>query len=115
MGGRRPKSRAASSLRFYNYICANMLMYWSLLERAILRGQEAFDFGRSTPGTSVCKFKEQWGAKPAPAEWQYYVRSGKSDDMRPDNPRFIRMVRLWQRLPVRLTRTIGPLIVRGIP
>ena len=78
---------SASSLRAYNSTNANSLMYWNLLERAIQRGQETFDFGRSTPGTSVCSFKEQWGAKPEPAEWQYYMRAGASDDMRPDNPR----------------------------
>ena len=92
-----------------------MLMYWNLLERAIQRGQESFDFGRSTPGTSVCKFKEQWGAKPEPAEWQYYTRAGNSNDMRPDNPRYERLIRVWKRLPVWLTRWVGPTIVRGIP
>jgi FemAB-related protein (PEP-CTERM system-associated) len=106
---------SASSLRRYNYTNANSLMYWNLLERAIERGQETFDFGRSTPGTSVCSFKEQWGAKPEPAEWQYYVRAGNSNDMRPDNPRYQRLINLWRRMPVGLTRLIGPSIVRGIP
>jgi len=106
---------SASSLRSYNSTNANSLMYWNLLERAIERGQETFDFGRSTPGTSVCSFKEQWGAKPEPAEWQYYMRAGKSDDMRPDNPRYERLIRVWKRLPVWLTRWVGPTIVRGIP
>jgi FemAB-related protein (PEP-CTERM system-associated) len=106
---------SASSLRPYNSTNANMLLYWNLLERAIQRGQETFDFGRSTPGTSVCKFKEQWGANPEPAEWQYYTRSGNSDDMRPDNPRFRRMIQIWQRVPLWATRWIGPAIVRGIP
>jgi FemAB-related protein (PEP-CTERM system-associated) len=106
---------SASSLREHNSTCANMLMYWSLQERAVERGQETFDFGRSTPGTSVCKFKEQWGAAPQPAEWQYYTRTGDAHDMRPNNPRFERLIRTWQRLPVGLTRWIGPMIVRGIP
>jgi FemAB-related protein (PEP-CTERM system-associated) len=106
---------SASSLRSYNSSCGNMLMYWNLLERAIQRGQETFDFGRSTPGTTVCKFKEQWGAGPEPAEWQYYTRIGDTQDMRRDNPRFDRLIRIWRRLPVGLTRLIGPTIVRGIP
>ncbi len=106
---------SASSLRPYNSTNANSLMYWNLLARAIERGQETFDFGRSTPGTSVCSFKEQWGAKPEPAEWQYYMRAGNSDDMRPDNPRYERLVKIWRRLPVWLTRLVGPPIVRGIP
>jgi FemAB-related protein (PEP-CTERM system-associated) len=106
---------SASSLRQYNKTCANMLMYWHLLERAVQRKQAVFDFGRSTPGSGTYGFKEQWGAAASPAEWQYYMRRGTVTDMRPDNPRYQRLIRLWQRLPVWLTRLIGPAIVRGIP
>ena len=38
----------ASSLRAYNPSCANVMMYWKLLQRSIERGQKQFDFGRST-------------------------------------------------------------------
>lgn len=106
---------SASSLRRFNHTCANMLLYWSLLERAIGRGQDTFDFGRSSPGGSTFQFKKQWGAEPSPAEWQRYVRAGGATDLRRDDPRYRRMIRLWQRLPVTLTRWIGPAIVRGLP
>jgi FemAB-related protein (PEP-CTERM system-associated) len=106
---------SASSLRELNATCANMLMYWHLLGRAIGRGQGAFDFGRSSPGSGTYQFKGQWGAAPAPAQWQYYVRSGSVASMRPDSPRNRRLIRLWQRLPVGVTRLLGPAIVRGIP
>jgi FemAB-related protein (PEP-CTERM system-associated) len=106
---------SASSLRSYNHTCANMLMYWHLLERAVQRGQAIFDFGRSSPDSNTYQFKKQWGAVPVPAEWQNYVRAGSVAEMRPENPRYQRLIRLWQRLPVPLTRWIGPPIVRGIP
>jgi FemAB-related protein (PEP-CTERM system-associated) len=106
---------SASCLREYNASCANMLMYWNLLDRAIERGQTVFDFGRSTLHAGTFRFKKQWGAEPEPATWQYYVRTGSSSELRPDNPRYQRLIRIWQRLPVGLTRLIGPSIVRGIP
>jgi FemAB-related protein (PEP-CTERM system-associated) len=106
---------SASSLRQYNHTSANMLLYWKLLERAIERGQSVFDFGRSSPESNTYRFKKQWGATPFPAVWQHYVRQGSSSDMRPDNPRYERLIRIWQRLPVPITRWIGPMIVRGIP
>jgi FemAB-related protein (PEP-CTERM system-associated) len=106
---------SASSLREYNSTCANMLMYWKLLERAVQRGQAVFDFGRSTLEGGTYQFKKQWGAVPEPAVWQYYSRSGEVGDLRPDNPRYQRLIRIWQRLPLRLTRWLGPHIVRGIP
>jgi FemAB-related protein (PEP-CTERM system-associated) len=106
---------SASSLRSYNPSCANMLLYWNLLQRAVERGQTVFDFGRSSQESPTFRFKKQWGAAPVPAEWQCYSRSGSSADMRPDNPSYGRLIRIWQRLPLWLTRLIGPSIVRGIP
>jgi FemAB-related protein (PEP-CTERM system-associated) len=106
---------SAGALRAYNPSCANMLMYWHLLERAVERRQAVFDFGRSTRDSGTHAFKKQWGAVAEPAEWQYYLRSGTVGAMRPDNPGYGRLIRMWQRLPVCLTRLLGPSIVRGIP
>ena len=52
---------------------------------------------------------------PFRAEWQVYARTGSPGELRPDNPRYARRVRLWKRLPLWLTRLVGPRIVRGIP
>ena len=106
---------SASCLRAFNRMNANMLMYRHLLERAVERGSQWFDFGRSSEGSGTYKFKAQWGAQPHPATWQYYVRKGDPGEMRPDAEGKKRLVRLWQHLPVWLTKIIGPPIVRGIP
>ena len=106
---------SASSLRTFNSTNANMLMYWHLLQRACQRGQQQFDFGRSTEGSNTFRFKKQWGAKPVPAVWQYYVRRGQFSDMRRESGAYQRVINIWKHLPVRLTRLIGPTIVRGIP
>jgi FemAB-related protein (PEP-CTERM system-associated) len=106
---------SASSLREYNSTNANMLMYWHLLERSVQRGQQVFDFGRSTVDGNTYRFKKQWGAEPSPAIWQYYLRKGDVDQLRPSNSRNQRLIAIWQRLPVTLTRLIGPRIDRGIP
>ncbi len=106
---------SASTLREFNPTCANMLLYWNLLQRAIERKQRVFDFGRSTMDGNTFRFKKQWGAEPEPAVWQYYVRKGSPGEMRPDHPQYQRMIRIWQKLPVQLTRWIGPPIARGIP
>ncbi|MEX2317852.1 MAG: FemAB family XrtA/PEP-CTERM system-associated protein [Pirellulales bacterium] len=105
----------ASSLRQMNYLNGNMFMYWHLLMRSIERGQHLFDFGRSSAGSNTYRFKAQWGATPHPASWQYYVRRGSVDAMRPNHPKNKRRIAVWKRLPVWLTQLIGPPIVRGIP
>jgi FemAB-related protein (PEP-CTERM system-associated) len=106
---------SASSLRQHNSTNANMLLYWHLLTRSIERGQRLFDFGRSSPDSGTYRFKQQWGAQPVAAIWQYYTRRGTPADMRPDNSKFQFLIRLWRHLPVAVTRWIGPAIVRGIP
>jgi FemAB-related protein (PEP-CTERM system-associated) len=105
----------ASSLREFNPTCVNMLMYRHLIDRAVERKQRVFDFGRSTVDGPTFKFKKQWGAEPHPATWQFAVRKGTVGDMRPDNPKYQRVIRIWQKLPVSVTRRLGPVIVRGIP
>jgi FemAB-related protein (PEP-CTERM system-associated) len=106
---------SASALRRSRYTNANMLLYWRLLQRAIEREQAVFDFGRCTPQSNVFRFKKQWGATAQQTQWQYYLREGNLGDMRIENPKYERFIRMWQRLPVGLTRWIGPRIVRGIP
>jgi serine/alanine adding enzyme len=111
----RTEVPSASALRQFNPTNVNMWMYWQLLQRAIEEGSTEFDFGRSTIGAGTYKFKEQWGAKPSPAVWQYYVRKGDPAQMRPDSSKNQRLVEIWKKLPVWLTRIVGPSIVRGIP
>ncbi len=106
---------SASSLRQFNSSNANMWMYHQLLQRAVQRGSREFDFGRSSVDSGTFKFKKQWGARPEPTTWQYHVRHGDVGAMRPTHPRNLRRIQTWQKLPVWLTRLVGPTIVRGIP
>ncbi len=106
---------SASSLHRFNRTNANSLMYWHLLRRTVERGQGVFDFGRSSVESNTYTFKKQWGALPEPATWQYYVRKGSVGEMRRESGNFARLIAVWRRLPVWLTRLVGPSVVRGIP
>ena len=106
----------ASSLRDFNALAPNMLLYWSVLEFAIKQGYKFFDFGRCTPGEGTYKFKEQWGAKPLSLHWQYWMANGGAlPDLSPHNPKYQFAIECWQRLPVPVTRLLGPAIVKNIP
>ena len=106
---------SASSLREFNHTGCNMLMYWHALKRSVERRQQAFDFGRSSHGSGTFRFKQQWGAEEYPAVWQYCLRRGNVGDVRPGSGKFDKVIAVWQRLPVWLTKLIGPRIVQGIP
>ena len=106
----------ASSIREYNRFSPNMLLYWASMKFACENGYTIFDFGRSTPGEGTYKFKEQWGARPIQLYWHYWMRNGSTlPDLNPKNPKYYMAVKIWKRLPVGLTRLLGPQIVKNIP
>ncbi|HJV66212.1 MAG TPA: FemAB family XrtA/PEP-CTERM system-associated protein [Geomonas sp.] len=106
----------ASSLSEYRPLCPNNLLYWETIKLAISRGLTTFDFGRSTIGEGTYRFKKQWGAQPVQLYWQYLMDEGEPlPELNPGNPKFRLAIKLWQRLPVAVTRLIGPPIVRNIP
>jgi serine/alanine adding enzyme len=106
----------ASSVRDFNALCPNHLLYWSILEGASARGCSTFDFGRSTPHEGTYKFKEQWGAEAVPLCWEYGLLAGRDlPDSSPTNPKFRLAIAMWKKLPLSVANRIGPMIVRAIP
>ena len=98
-----------------NRLSPNTLLYWSALKHYCLAGQHWFDFGRSTMGSSQYEFKRRWGGTPTQLYYQYWTAPGhKLAAVRPDNPRYARLVNVWKRLPLSVTRVAGPIISRGL-
>jgi serine/alanine adding enzyme len=106
----------ASSLPEFNHLQSNMWLYWNCLKYACDHGYRVFDFGRSTLGGSTYRFKEQWCAKPVPHFWHYYLEGSQTlPRLNPDNPKFRLAIALWRRLPLSLTRLLGPAIIKHLP
>jgi len=105
----------ASALREYRRLSPNMLLYWTMLEYACDHGFGAFDFGRSTPGDGTYKFKEQWGAEPSRLHWYHFSCRGQPPDRSgSEESRFGKAIEYWKRLPVPVTRILGPMIRKHI-
>ena len=105
----------ASSLRKYASLSPNMLLYLRMLEFACDNGYRVFDFGRSTRGEGTYKFKEQWGAAPAPLYWHYISLDGKLRDPESSGTeRFEKAALYWRKLPLIVTKIIGPSIRKHI-
>jgi FemAB-related protein (PEP-CTERM system-associated) len=106
----------ASSNRDYNSLCPNNLLYWRALQWSIEQQAALFDFGRSTPGEGTYKFKEQWGAKPVQLSWQYVLPEGAvMPQLNVKNPKYEMAIKMWRKLPLAVTRLLGPTIVKSIP
>ncbi|HLC40349.1 MAG TPA: FemAB family XrtA/PEP-CTERM system-associated protein [Methylomirabilota bacterium] len=97
-------------------LAPNDFMYWELMRYAAAAGYRIFDFGRSRVGTGSHDFKRHWGFEPTPLPYQYVlIRSKSMPNLSPSNPKFQTAVRLWQRMPLALTKLIGPRVVRYLP
>jgi len=102
----------ASSLRAEARHCPNMLLYWEALAGACRDGFRRFDFGRSTRGAGTYRFKRQWGAEELPLYWYVLpLRDGAAPPR--GESRGLRLAGgIWRRLPLGLTRRLGPRLRR---
>jgi serine/alanine adding enzyme len=106
----------ASTVRTYNRLSVNMLLYWRCICWAIEQQATVFDFGRSSIDAGTHRFKAQWGATEVPLHWHYWLPEGATlPELNPQNRKYQLAVRGWQRLPVAVSRWLGPHIVKYLP
>lgn len=93
----------------------NDFMYWELMKYGADHGFDVFDFGRSKVGTGSYDFKRHWGFKPDPLPYQYYLaQSGNRPNLSPSNPKYRKKIDMWRRLPLMVTKLLGPYIARSL-
>jgi serine/alanine adding enzyme len=105
----------ASSLREYNPLSPNMLLYATMLEESIRRGMRQFNFGRSTPGAATHRFKQQWGGRDIPLPWAFWSKSGDVGTPSANSPAFHLATAVWRRLPLAVANRLGPVLSRQLP
>ena len=103
----------ASTLREFNRLGPNMLLYWNFLKFSADNNFQYFDFGRSTKGEGTYRFKKQWGAEPIPLKWysysagstnpqEHHFHASSTSNLR------ARVAALWARMPLSVANFIGP-------
>jgi FemAB-related protein (PEP-CTERM system-associated) len=101
----------AACLNEYFTLCPNMLLYWETLRRACADGFRRFDFGRSTRGSGTYRFKRQWGAQDEQLFWYTIPLTRQtSTSWSPDGSTAGFVTNAWRRLPLSVTRRLGPRI-----
>jgi serine/alanine adding enzyme len=105
----------ASSLREYNRLSPNMLLYASLMEEAIDRGVKVFNFGRSAPDSSTHRFKLQWGGHDVALPWPFWSPHAVVGVPSAENPFYRIATATWRRLPLAITNRLGPVLSRLLP
>jgi FemAB-related protein (PEP-CTERM system-associated) len=97
-------------------LAANNFLWWELIRLGAERGCQTFDFGRSKKESGNYAFKKKWN--PNIESLDYQVRPFRRKDLpnfSPANPRFQLATILWKKVPLGLTRLVGPRVVRWFP
>jgi FemAB-related protein (PEP-CTERM system-associated) len=98
----------ASALRSEAVYSPNMLCYWEALRLGCRDGLAAFDFGRSTIDSGTHRFKRQWGTEQQQLYWYSLPLGGRAVTVSAGAGHWEALSRVWRRLPVAVTRRLGP-------
>ena len=100
----------------YNEYAPNNYMYFELMRWGGRNGYRRFDFGRSKKESGSFDFKAHWGMEMRDLPYEMLLGKRKElPNFTPKNPRFQKAIHLWQKVPLPVTRAIGPMIIRLVP
>jgi FemAB-related protein (PEP-CTERM system-associated) len=97
-------------------LAANNFLWWEMIKLAGESGHETFDFGRSKNGSGNFDFKKKWAPKIEPLNYQVrLVRRKEMPNFSPTNPKFQLASNVWKKMPLGVSRVLGPRVVRWFP
>jgi FemAB-related protein (PEP-CTERM system-associated) len=101
----------------FNAQGASTYMYFDQMRCAAAQGFRVFDFGRSKKENSGSyDFKSHWGMRERELPYEMDLVRGKTlPNYTPNNPKYAFFIRTWQKLPLWLTRKIGPKLIQLFP
>lgn len=96
-------------------LAAHDYMYFQLMLRAQSRGKKYFDFGRSKIDSGPYKFKKNWGFEPQTLGYEWKLSDGAAlPDMSQQSGIFGHLTQLWKKLPLPVSKVLGPPIARHL-
>ncbi len=107
----------ASTLREFNRLSPNMLLYWNFLKYAADNEKKLFDFGRSTLNEGTYRFKKQWGAEPVPLFWYQTSLSARNQQIQSkskESTKREKLADLWSKMPLSMANFLGPKVRKYI-
>lgn len=97
-------------------VAGNNFLWWELIKLAASTGHTTFDFGRSKVGSGNYDFKKKWNPRIEPLDYQVRLFNRKEiPNFSPANPKFEFATNVWKKLPLGVTRLVGPRVVRWFP
>lgn len=99
----------AATLKEYNQLCMNNVLYWNIMKFAISKNIHYFDLGRSRKDQSTVPFKQSWGAEPVQLYYYYFNKTEHTNDE--DNKITKFLIQCWKKLPLPIANFLGPKLI----
>lgn len=88
---------------------SNDYMYYQLMCLAREKGKHKFDFGRSKQDSGSYSYKKNWGMQEEELHYKIaLVKSKEMPNLSPNNPKYKLFINMWKKLPLSLSRILGP-------
>lgn len=88
---------------------SNDYMYYQLMCIAKDKGMTKFDFGRSKIDSGSYKYKKHWGMDEDNLHYRIaLINSKELPNLSPNNPKYKMFIEIWKKMPLTLSRHIGP-------
>lgn len=104
-GGGKPSARELKT---------NDMMYYQLMCHAKRdKNCHFYDFGRSKLDSGAYSYKKHWGMQDELLHYQYkLIKAQALSNLSPNNPKYALFIKMWQKLPLSVSRFLGPLLAK---
>ena len=91
------------------------LLLWNVIQWGHENGYAYMDLGRTRHGGGVYHFKKGWGGVEVPLkDYIYSIKGDGKGTPDPSDGKYRFLTRLWSRLPIYISKLIGPRIIKQI-
>ncbi len=88
---------------------SNDFMYFQLMHLAHQKGKSRFDFGRSKIDSGAYKYKKNWGMTEERLNYKIaLIKAKELPNLSPNNPKYRLLIDTWKKLPLPMSKAIGP-------
>lgn len=94
----------------YRDLNGGSYLLWKALKRACANGHDTYEFGRTREGSGVYMFKKSFGGSKTWYDDYHYFPGDSTTLPHPEKEAYEPIKRVWRRLPIPVTRAIGPRI-----
>ena len=93
----------------------NDAVHWAFMEWACGNGFKEFDWGRVREASGQFQFKKKWGTEFKDLNHYFILGKAKTvPKIDPKNPKYALAISLWRRMPLFVSRRIGPWLREGM-